>query len=117
MNEDRARRYHRLKRQASIFGLIWSALLLAVLLASGISLSMREAAEALAIRLTSSAWQPAVTVLGYVVLLSAVNELGTLPLSFYSGFLLERRYELSTEKPPSWLLDQAKAFGIGSCNR
>ena len=113
MNEDRARRYHRLKRQASIFGLIWSALLLAVLLASGISLSMREAAEALAIRLTSSAWQPAVTVLGYVVLLSAVNELGTLPLSFYSGFLLERRYELSTEKPQSWLLDQAKAFGIG----
>src|SRR5437773_4832625 len=113
MNEDRARRYHRLKRQASIFGLIWSALLLAVLLASGISLSMREAAEALAIRLTSSAWQPAVTVLGYVVLLSAVNELGSLPLSFYSGFLLERRYELSTEKPPSWLLDQAKAFGIG----
>src|SRR5207247_10626187 len=74
---------------------------------------LRAASYALAIRLTSSARQPAVTALGYVVLLSAVNELGTLPPTFYSGFLLERRYELSTEKPPSWLLDQAKAFGIG----
>ncbi len=45
--------------------------------------------------------------------LSVLNELGDLPLSFYSGFLLERRYELSEERLGTWIGDQAKSFGIG----
>src|SRR5262249_34337608 len=36
-----------------------------------------------------------------------------LPLAFYSGFLLERRYGLSNETFGGWLLDQAKSFAIG----
>jgi STE24 endopeptidase len=62
---------------------------------------------------TSPAWRHALTVLVYVALLAAVNELGGLPLAFYSGFLLERRYQLSTERFSSWMRDQAKASGIG----
>ena len=37
----------------------------------------------------------------------------TLPLSFYRGFLLERRYGLSTETIRHWLTDHAKAVLIG----
>jgi glutamate N-acetyltransferase/amino-acid N-acetyltransferase len=37
VNEDRASRYHRLKRQASIAGVVWSVVLLVLLLASGAS--------------------------------------------------------------------------------
>jgi Zn-dependent protease with chaperone function len=113
MNEDRATRYHRLKRLASIGGLVWSVALLGIVLASGLSASMRDAAEALAAWTGSPRWQPAVAVFAYVVLLSAAHEVGTLPLSFYSGFLLERRYELSTQTLRSWLLDQGKAFFVG----
>src|SRR5439155_25397403 len=42
-----------------------------------------------------------------------VNEIGGLPLAFYSGYLLEHRYELSNEPIRRWVLDQAKSFGIG----
>jgi STE24 endopeptidase len=52
------------------------------------------------------------TVLVYVAILFVVNELFSLPLSFYSGFLLERRYELSNETLRAWAFDQAKAFGV-----
>ena len=41
------------------------------------------------------------------------DQFGSLPLAFYSGFLLERKYELSKETLGGWLADQAKAFGIG----
>ena len=99
MNEDRAARYHRLKRQASVMSLAWSLLLLGGLLCSGGSASVRDLAHA--------------SPLGYVCLLVLLNEAGSLPLAFYSGFVLERRYGLSNERLRHWLLDQAKSLGIG----
>src|SRR5205814_4883994 len=81
-------------------------LLLAALAATGLSASLRTTAE------RWSAGSPAATVLIYVVILSVVNEFFSLPLSFYSGFLLERRYDLSNETIRAWLVDQAKSFGV-----
>jgi STE24 endopeptidase len=49
----------------------------------------------------------------YVVLLSALSEVGHLPVAAYSGFWLERRYGLSNERLGRWLVDQGKSFGIG----
>jgi STE24 endopeptidase len=112
VNEDRASRYHRLKRQASIIGLLWGVLLLAGLLATGASASLRDAA-ATAVGALPPSWQRGVTVLVYVALLSLLNEAGSLPLAFYSGFLLERRYDLSNEPFGGWLRDQIKSFGLG----
>jgi len=113
MNEDKSNRYHRLKRKASIASLVWSVLLLTVVVASGISASMRDAAEAFAVRTVPPLWTPMAAVFAYVLLLSVINEAASLPLSFYSGFLVERRYELSTQTLRSWLADQAKGFAIG----
>ena len=114
MNEDRATRYHRLKRQANIASLAWGVGLLGGLLWSGVSLTLRDAAESVASRMgASGAWHPSVTVVFYVVFLSLVNELGGLPLGFYGGFVLERRYGLSNERFGGWLRDEAKSFGIG----
>ncbi len=112
MNEDRASRYHRLKRRASVAGLLWGVILLAALLATGASAWLRDAAETAAGALSPSS-RPGVTVLFYVAFLSLLNELGSLPLAFYSGFLLERRYDLSNESLGAWLRDQAKSFGLG----
>jgi len=52
-------------------------------------------------------------VIPYVVLLSLVNEIVALPLAFYSGFVLERRYGLSNEAVGGWAIDQLKSFGVG----
>jgi STE24 endopeptidase len=102
MNEDRSSRYHRLKRQAGIVSVVWSVSLLAGLLWSGGSVALRDLAGA-----------GPFAIVFYVGLLLLLNELGSLPLAFYTGFLLERRYGLSHEPLGRWLLDQAKSFAIG----
>jgi STE24 endopeptidase len=104
VNEDRAARYQRLKRRASVASVLWTAILLSGLVISGFHLSLRDTAAGLA---------PAAPVLGYVFLLAVINEAGALPLAIYSGFLLERRYGLSTERPAAWARDYLKSFAIG----
>jgi STE24 endopeptidase len=104
VNEDKAVRYHRLKRRADVLSLVWSASLLIAVLLSGWHLLLRDAAEALL---------PRAPVVAFVILLSLLNELGSLPIAFYSGFLIERRYGLSSERLGTWLADQAKSFAIG----
>ena len=113
MNEDKATRYQRLKRQASVVSLIASLLFLGGLIITGWSAALRDLAEAAAGRLAPGALHAAATVLCYVVLLAIVNEAIGLPLAFYSGFALERRYGLSNETFAAWLRDQAKSFAIG----
>ena len=113
MNEDRASRYQRLKRQASVVSLAWTLVLLSGLLWTGASLSLRNAAERAASAAAST--QPiqfTLTVVFYAALLSALTEAGGLPVAVYSEFLLERRYGLSNESFAHWLADQAKSFLI-----
>jgi STE24 endopeptidase len=112
VNEDKATRYHRLKRQASVFSLVWSVLVLGGIIVSGSSANLRDAADIWARRLPPPL-QPFITVLGFVVLLSLLHEAGAVVLAFYSGFLIERRYELANESFGGWITDQAKSFGIG----
>jgi len=104
VNEDKSAKYHRLKRRASFIALAWSAVLLGGLVITGWTVSLRDSAESLL---------PGAPVLAYVFLLSMISEAFGLPLAFYSGFLLERRFGLSTERLGGWLLDQAKSLGLG----
>ena len=110
MNEDKASRYHRLKRTTGILALAWSAVLLGGLLLTGASIGLRNAVQAFVFRWTTS---PAAVVVVYVTLLSLVNEIVGVPLSFYSGFLVERRYGLSNQTLRGWLLDELKGFAVG----
>ena len=113
MNEDRATRYHRQKRQASLISLLWSVVLLGGLLWTGATLTFRDQAEQLAANVAPAGWLPGISVIAYVLLLTLANEVVSLPLGFYSGFLLERKYGLSTERFGRWLGDQAKSFALG----
>jgi STE24 endopeptidase len=99
LNEDRASRYHRLKRTVGIVSLAWGVSLMVLLLATGGSVGLRRLAGG--------------HVLPFVVLLSLVNEMVALPLAFYSGFVLERRYGLSNETLAGWTIDQLKSFALG----
>ena len=119
MNEDRATRYHRFKRQLGILGWVWTLLLLGGLTWTGWSAALRDAAESAAARVAAATplpglpGLPALTVLIYVVLLSLLNEIGSLPLGWYSGHVVERRYGLSNESLGHWATDEAKSLGIG----
>jgi STE24 endopeptidase len=113
MNEDKAARYHRLKRRASVASLFWGLILLGGSMLSGLSAAVRDASGIVAARIAPVSFRSTATVIVYVVLLSAINEIVSLPLSFYSGWRLERRYALSNETLGAWLTDQAKGFGVG----
>jgi STE24 endopeptidase len=112
MNEDRATRYHRLKRRTSLVSLVWNCIVLVGLLATGFTLSMRTAAEKAA-AIVPADWLTPASVVVYVVELTLITELTSLPIAFYSGFILERRYGLSNERLAGWLKDQAKSLAIG----
>ncbi len=123
MNEDKATRYHRLKRQANVVSLLWSVALLTGLLWSGVTLALRSVAESAASSLTASSMPHVpyvasgvgrtVTIVAYVCLLSLLNEIGAGPIAWYSGFFLERRYGLSNERFAAWMRDQVKSLAIG----
>ena len=114
MNEDKAVRYNRLKRTAGIVSLCVSAACSVVLLASGASGAMRDTAARAAAAVSPAALMPTVTVAVYVLLLLTLTEAVSLPVSFYGGYLLEQRYELSNESLGAWALDQIKSLALGA---
>lgn len=110
MNEDRAARYHRLKRRGGFIALGWSAgLLLALALTNG-SLALRRGAESIVNGLPAAA---TLVVVVYVALLGLVHEVGSLPIEFYRGFLLEKRYGLSNQSLGKWCSTQLKGMALG----
>ena len=114
MNEDKAARYQRLKRRASVLSLAWSAGFLVALVLSGGSQVLRDLAARAASPMGAPQWlTPLVIVPFYVVFLAALHESGSLPIDFYRGFVLERRYGLATEQPRHWLYDHAKSSLLG----
>lgn len=48
----------------------------------------------------------------YIVFFSAIIYLIGLPLSYYSGFIIEHKYDLSNQTLPQWLKDQGKSLMI-----
>ncbi len=105
-NEDRAARYHRLRRRASLAGTLVGATFLVLLLVTGASASLRD--------LSASAARGSfvLTVAIYTTLLVLFSGLLQLPLSLYEELALERRYGLSTQSTGRWWLDQAKGIAV-----
>jgi STE24 endopeptidase len=113
LNEDKATRYHRVKRRLGVLGLVWTILLLGGLVWSGLSVALAVVAESAARSVAGGTWLPWLTVVAYVLLLSLLNEIGGAPLALCSGYIVERRYGLSNESLKDWAADQAKSFGLG----
>jgi STE24 endopeptidase len=112
VNEHKGTRYQRLKRRAGVVNIAWSGVLLAGMMTAGVSVALRTAAEGVADAAPASLHHALVTVV-YVVLLMIVHAAGNLPLVFYSGFVLERRYGLSNEPLRAWVIDQVKSLAVG----
>jgi STE24 endopeptidase len=91
----------------------WGAFLLLALVVSGGSVWLREAAESLASLVAPEGWLRGLSVVVYVVLLTLLNEVGSVPLAFYGGFVLERRYGLSKQPIRTWAIDQVKSLALG----
>ncbi|MGC4085656.1 MAG: M48 family metallopeptidase [Vicinamibacterales bacterium] len=111
MNEDKSTRYNRRKRQVGVAAVAWSAVLLLLVIVSGASVRFRDVAEWVA-PAGPGALHHVISVAVYVVLLTLVNDLCSLPFAFYGGYMLERRYGLSTESIGAWFVDQTKSLAL-----
>jgi STE24 endopeptidase len=111
MNEDKASRYHRLRRRAELLGTLVTAILLFTLLISGGSLWLREAASMLAGTLPPGFEEPGTAPAMALALTIALNLAG-LPIAYFVGFTLEHRYGLSNQTRRVWSLDYLKATAI-----
>lgn len=108
MTEDKSSRYHRLKRRAELADLFWSAALLLTLIASGGAALLRDLAHAL------TGGRYFLTVLLVAIALGLSHAIVSFPLAIYSGFVLERRYELSRQSFQAWLTDYVKGLTVGA---
>jgi len=112
MNEDKATRYHRLRRRALLLSAAWRVFLLAFLIVSGLAQALRDA-FASAFGSLPLFLQFPLTVLALVTAVAVMLDLGALPMTVFAGFTLERRYGLSHQRAASWFRDHGKAAAIG----
>ena len=117
MNEDKATRYHRLRRRAEVGSLATSAAFLIALIPWGAAVRLRDAAWSIASGLAPPGFidgaERALAVCVYVTALVLLHELVSAPWAWYLGFLLEHRYELSREPLTMWVRDHVKAVALG----
>ncbi|MEW6320942.1 MAG: M48 family metallopeptidase [Acidobacteriota bacterium] len=113
MNEDRASRYHRLRRRADLAGAAAAAAVLLWLVLSGGALGVRETAAAILSFVALPAWaaDPATAALValQVLLLLAIVEM---PFAWYQGFVVEHAYGLSNQTLGHWMRDHAKGLAL-----
>jgi len=118
VNEDKASRYHRLKRTARIVSVALTAALAVAFVSSGASAWWRDRCLTLA----HAAWplaggEWAAVALLYVTGVAFAAELVGLPLAWYGGHVVERRYGMTTLTLAGWARDHVKGgllgFGLG----
>ena len=96
MNEDKATRYHRLRRQATLAGLALKAGVLGGMLATGAAAALRDRAWQV-----SSSWPlAAATYVAWLALGLGVIDAG---VDAYRELIVERRYGLSRRPLPQWM--------------
>lgn len=105
----KSREYQGIHEKLSLFYLGWHPLLLVLAACTPLSRLMADAADA-------AASSPLAALAVYYALFSLVLGLVDLPLSFYSGFVLEHRFGLSNQNLPAWIGFQLKksllSFGL-----
>ncbi len=105
-----AREYASIRRQLSFIGIGIAAIGILFIFMSGFGVALRGWLQPLGWQPVSG-WYP-VQVLIFLLVLSLAYEIVTSPLGYY-GFMLSRRYGLSTLTLKGWLADLFKGLGIG----
>lgn len=112
MNVTKASRYHQLRRRADLLSTATAGVVLLGIVLSSLPVLLRESVF-MATATVPTPWADVVTVAIIAAILSLILAAVGLPFSYYQGFFIEHRYNLSTQTFRHWLSDQIKALALG----
>ncbi len=104
--QQQAKQYARLNRRLWLVSQTLSALYTLGWLFAGWAIGLRA-------WLTAVSPNPWFLVAGFAALFGGIYSILTLPLSYYSGFILPHRFDQSNQTPGGWIVDQLKGLAIG----
>jgi len=104
--QEQAREYAHLRRRLFVGDLALAGIYVIVWLVSGWSVDLRN----FLVNLTTNEW---LIVAGFVIIFGGIYFVIDLPLSYYSGYILPHRYDLSTQSLIDWVLDTIKGVLVG----
>ena len=103
----KALRYSRTKEWLAVADMIFGTAVMLLALTTGLSARLRSAAERIA--------PPRLgTVMPFAAAGMILSSLISLPMSFYSGYVVEHRFGLSNQSMRSWFVDWFKGLGVAS---
>jgi STE24 endopeptidase len=105
--QEQARQYARIRRRMWLLETITSAVYLLAWLFFGWAKSLATWLKTL----TGNEW---LLVLGFTIIFGGLASLLELPLGYYSGFVLPRRFGQSTQTLKGWIVDQLKGLLISA---
>jgi STE24 endopeptidase len=105
--QEKAREYSRLSRRLMLLDLALGGVYVLAWLFFGWSAALRNALLAV----TDNPW---LLVPAFAAVFGGFYGLFSLPLSYYSGFILPHRYGLSNQKLGGWVADQLKGVLVGA---
>jgi STE24 endopeptidase len=115
MNENKASRYHRLRRRTQLVALVMVSAALAAFTALGGGVWLRDVSSTFARVVTDSAGTRDAITVGLVALgLTALLDLAALPGAVYRGTILDRRYGLTRQTSLEWWRDWLKSMALGA---
>jgi STE24 endopeptidase len=106
IRQEQAKEYARIRRRLMVVDLVIGGIYTLAWLILGWSEALRDAL----LRWTSNDW---LLVAGFAAVFGGFYLLISLPLSYYSGFVLPHRYDMSTQSLKGWIFDQVKGFLVG----
>ena len=106
-----AKQYARRRQVLSLVNLAVSAIVVGLLLFTPLGFALRDALASTAGWQPVRGWHP-LQIGAYLLILFAIAGVLTLPISCYSGFILARRYGISTQTLAGWIWDLVKGIAI-----
>ncbi|HLW01529.1 MAG TPA: M48 family metallopeptidase [Ktedonobacterales bacterium] len=108
----RAREYARIRHRLLLVDVGLGAVFLLILFSTGLATGLRDALAGTGSWQPVAHWAPLQIGLYFCILLLAYQLLDA-PLSYYGGFVLPHRYQLSHQSLGSWLADLGKGLVLG----
>ena len=106
IRQDQAKEYARIRRRIMLLELLIGGIYSLSWLIFGLSVEVKQSL----LLITDNEWGLVVI---FSIIFGGLYYLIALPISFFSGYVLPHRYQLSNQNIRGWVFDQLKGLGIG----